>query len=135
MNLRALLIIGGIIIAALGVLAFSLTRDGAILNAGLTLGGIFAICGLFSLNWPFHGLIAATVTAMVGLAGNLVSAKDLLVDLTTAATLQPQTAAGAGFAAVSLVLLVASLRGVQRFRTSHRIKQQGRNQQTPHGDS
>jgi len=130
MNLRVLLIIGGIMIAAIGVHAFLLTRDGAILNAGLTLGGIFAICGLFSLSWPFHGLIAATVTAMVGLAGNLTSAKELFLTLTAATPLRPQTTAGAGFAAVSLILLVATLRGIQRFRASHRLKQQ-RDHQAP----
>jgi hypothetical protein len=131
MNLRVLLIIGGVMIAATGVLAFLRTRDGAILNAGMSLGGIFVICGLFSIKLPFHGLIAATVTAMVGLAGNLSSAADLFRALTAAIPLTPQATARAGFAAVSLVLLIAALRGIQRFRVSHRLKQQDSHHRPP----
>lgn len=123
MNLRVLLIIGGIMICAMGVHAFVLTREGAILNAGMSLGGIFVICGLFSIKLPFHGLIAATVTAMIGLAGNLSAAADIAQALTAATPLSSQATARAGFAAVSLILLIAALRGIQRFRVSHRLKQ------------
>jgi hypothetical protein len=128
MHLRVLLIAGGIIIAAMGAHAYSLDHNGAILNAGLSLGGIFVICGLFSIKLPFHGLITATVTAMVGLAGNLGAAWDLATQFTTAATLPPETIARSGFAAVSLVLLISSLRGIQRFRVNHRLNQQNRHQ-------
>lgn len=116
MFLRVLLILGGLAIAACGIHAFSITRHGAILNAGMSLGGIFIICALFSIKLPIHATFAATVTSMVGSAGNFSALRNLAQSLATSQPADPDNTARAAMASVSIILLVACLRAIARLR-------------------
>ena len=64
--MRALIFIAGFLLAALGALAFSNSGDPSLLQGGLTLGGGWIICGLFSLRAKWHGFIGAGMLAFLG---------------------------------------------------------------------
>lgn len=64
--MRTLIFIAGFLLAGLGVLAFRQTRDPMLLQGGLTLGGGWIICGLFSLRSRWHGEIGAGLLAFLG---------------------------------------------------------------------
>jgi len=63
---RALIFIAGFLLAGLGILAFRSSGDPMLLQGGLTLGGGWIICGLFSLRSKWHGLIGAGLLAFLG---------------------------------------------------------------------
>lgn len=64
--MRPLIFIAGSLLAGLGLLAFARSRDPMLLQGGLTLGGGWIICGLFSLRSPWHGYIGAGLLAFLG---------------------------------------------------------------------
>ncbi|QJE94879.1 hypothetical protein [Luteolibacter luteus] len=64
--MRALLFIAGILLAALGFLAFQGSKDPLLLQGGLTLGGGFVICGIFSIRAKWHGIAGAGLLAFLG---------------------------------------------------------------------
>lgn len=64
--MRSLLFIAGILLTALGFLAFMKSEDPRLLQGGLTLGGGFFICGIFSIRARWHGIAGAGVLAFLG---------------------------------------------------------------------
>jgi len=64
--MRALIFTAGLLLVGLGILAFRQTRDPMLLQGGLTLGGGWIICGLFSLRSRWHGFIGAGLLAFLG---------------------------------------------------------------------
>lgn len=65
--MRILIFIAGLITCVLAVLASRQVKDPAILQGGLTLGGVFIICGLFSIRSKWHGIVGAGIIALFGL--------------------------------------------------------------------
>lgn len=65
--MRLLIFIAGALICGLGVLASKHPDDPAVLQGGLTLGGVFIICGLFSIRSLWHGIAGAGMVAFLGL--------------------------------------------------------------------
>ena len=68
--MRALIFIAGTLVALLGFVAFRLAPTPELgaefLQGGLTLGGGWIICGLFSLRAKWHGIIGAGMLAFLG---------------------------------------------------------------------
>jgi hypothetical protein len=64
--MRALIFIAGFLLCGLGALAFHNSGDPSLLQGGLTLGGGWIICGLFSLRAKWHGIIGAGMLAFLG---------------------------------------------------------------------
>lgn len=75
--MRIIIFTTGAIIAFLGMLTFRQTTDPSILQGGLTLGGGFIICGLFSLRSPWHGYGGAAVLGLLGTSRTLSAITDL----------------------------------------------------------
>jgi hypothetical protein len=68
---RFVIFSAGLLIAALGLAAFRETKDPTLLQGGLTLGGGFVICGIFSVKAKWHGIVGAGVLALLGLVRTL----------------------------------------------------------------
>ena len=66
-SMRILIFIAGVAICLLGVLASNQSNDPSALQGGLTLGGVFIICGLFSIRSKWHGIAGAGMVAFLGL--------------------------------------------------------------------
>ena len=64
--MRVLIFTAGFLLAGLGMIAFARSQDPMLLQGGLTLGGGWIICGLFSLRSPWHGYIGAGLLAFLG---------------------------------------------------------------------
>lgn len=64
--MRALIFIAGFLLCGLGALAFRNSGDPSLLQGGMTLGGGWIICGLFSLRAKWHGFIGAGILAFLG---------------------------------------------------------------------
>lgn len=64
--MRSLIFIAGFLLCGLGALAFHNSNDPSLLQGGLTLGGGWIICGLFSLRAKWHGIIGAGLLAFLG---------------------------------------------------------------------
>jgi hypothetical protein len=64
--MRALIFTAGFLLCGLGALAFRNSGDPSLLQGGLTLGGGWIICGLFSLRARWHGFIGAGILAFLG---------------------------------------------------------------------
>lgn len=75
--MRALIFIAGFLLCGLGALAFRNSGDPSLLQGGLTLGGGWIICGLFSLRAKWHGFIGAGMLAFLGGMRSLPSVTDL----------------------------------------------------------
>jgi hypothetical protein len=65
--MRVLIFIAGAAVCLLGILASKQPSDPAALQGGLTLGGVFIICGLFSIRSKWHGIVGAGMVAFLGL--------------------------------------------------------------------
>ena len=109
--MRILIFIGGIVIAALGLLVFQQTKDPTLLQGGLTLGGGLIICGFFSLKAKWHGIVGAGVLALLGAARTV-----------------PKLGAEprwfhAAAAAVCVIVLVAAARCLLAERTRRSVEQ------------
>lgn len=68
---RFLIFAAGFLIILLGIAAFRRTGDHRLLQGGLTLGGGWVICGLFSLNSKWHGIAGACLLGLLGAARSL----------------------------------------------------------------
>ena len=64
--MRIVIFLAGFLLAALGFVVFRQTNDPSLLQGGLTLGGGFIICGIFSLKAKWHGIVGAGVLALLG---------------------------------------------------------------------
>jgi hypothetical protein len=64
--MRTLIFIAGFLLCGLGALAFRSSGDPMLLQGGLTLGGGWIICGLFSLRAKWHGFVGAGMLALLG---------------------------------------------------------------------
>lgn len=71
--MRNLIFIAGALVALLGFVAFHTTRDPILLQGGLTLGGGWIICGLYSMRSKWHGIAGAGVLAFLGTIRGLPS--------------------------------------------------------------
>ncbi|WP_193214106.1 hypothetical protein [Luteolibacter marinus] len=71
--MRSLIFSAGALVAALGFIAFHQSRDPNLLQGGLTLGGGWIICGLFSLRSKWHGIVGAGALAFLGALRSLPS--------------------------------------------------------------
>lgn len=65
--MRIVIFLAGALLAVLGLIVFRQTKDPSLLQGGLTLGGGFVICGIFSLSAKWHGVVGAGVLALLGL--------------------------------------------------------------------
>lgn len=64
--MRVLLFLAGALLSALGFLAFRAHPDHLLLQGGLTLGGGFVICGIFSIRSKWHGIAGGGILAFLG---------------------------------------------------------------------
>jgi len=79
--MRFQVFLSGAAVLALGGAAMHLLERPealAFLQGALTLGGGLIICGLFSLNAKWHGLIGAGILGLLGAARGLGNLPDLL---------------------------------------------------------
>lgn len=121
--MRILLFAAGILTCLLGIAAFKMSGDPSLLQGGLTLGGGWIICGLFSLGAKWHGIAGAGMLALLGAARSLPALPKVPAALA-------QGEAGvllqAASAAISMVVFLASTRAllVERNRRNlERLKQ------------
>jgi hypothetical protein len=63
---RLLIFLSGLTLALTGIAAFGMTKDPALLQGGLTLGGGFIICAAFSVRARWHGIAGAGALALLG---------------------------------------------------------------------
>ncbi|MCW1886656.1 hypothetical protein OKA04_18095 [Luteolibacter flavescens] len=108
--MRILIFTGGILIALLGLAVFQQTKDPVLLQGGLTLGGGFVICGIFSLRSKWHGITGAGVLALLGAARSLPKLGS-----------EPQWYY-AGAAAVCCVLMITVVRALLTERTRQAVE-------------
>ncbi|MDB6079507.1 MAG: hypothetical protein JWO82_3254 [Akkermansiaceae bacterium] len=68
--MRAFIIAIGVVTALLGIIGFSMTKDPMMLQGGLTLGGGWIICALFSFGEgsKWHGVVGAGILGLLGAA-------------------------------------------------------------------
>jgi hypothetical protein len=79
--MRPALILIALACAGLGLLGATALDDPAALgfaSTGLTLGGALLICGLFSLQNHWHGIIGGGVVALIGAVHNAPAAIGIL---------------------------------------------------------
>jgi hypothetical protein len=107
---RILIFIGGLLIAALGIVVFRQTKDPILLQGGLTLGGGLVICSLFSIRAKWHGITGAAVLALLG-------AVRTLPKLGT----EPRWFHGAA-AAVCAIVLISAVRCLLAERTRRSVE-------------
>ncbi|TAE77467.1 MAG: hypothetical protein EAZ65_07615 [Verrucomicrobia bacterium] len=100
--MRALIFTAGILLAVLGMLAFKTSGNPTLLQGGLTLGGGWIICGLFSLRSKWHGFIGAGLLAFLGGIRSLPALPKLAQD--------PTAAFSAAAALLCTILLIAVVR-------------------------
>ncbi len=115
--MRALLFLAGILLSAFGFLAFRSTGDPLLLQGGLTLGGGFVICGIFSIRAKWHGIAGAGVLAFLGTLRTLPGAVTGSAD----AARPFMFAAGALCLAV-LVAVILTLRAERVRRSVEKLK-------------
>lgn len=66
--MRRIIFTAGIMTTVLGFAAESNLGDPALFQGAITLGGGWIICGFFTLNSKWHGIIGAGVLALLGAA-------------------------------------------------------------------
>lgn len=82
---RIILFLAAAVIIGLGVfgtMCLAKAPAMAFLLGTLTLGGGFLICGLFSLNAPWHGILGGGVLALLGFSRGILNAPDFAEFLT-----------------------------------------------------
>lgn len=107
--MRALLFIAGLLLAALGFIAFQGSKDPLLLQGGLTLGGGFVICGIFSIRAKWHGIAGAGVLAFLGFLRTVPSM--------ISGEKGPATPFMIGAGVICLVVLVAAIQALRAERT------------------
>ncbi len=113
--MRALLFTAGFLLCGLGFLAFRSSGDPMLLQGGLTLGGGWIICGLFSLRSKWHGIIGAAVLAFLGGIRSLPAATGL-------AGGDPAAPFSAAAAALCVTVFIASARSLLAERRRRSIE-------------
>lgn len=113
--MRTLLFTAGLLACGIGFAALKLIGDPALLQGGLTLGGAWVICSLFSLYSKWHGIIGGGILALLG-AGRNLSAPSRLADDPTGAPLFQCFAL-----ALCLIVLIATLRVLLAERTRRQL--------------
>jgi hypothetical protein len=112
--MQRLIFATGALLIAIGFGAFQMSKDPSLLQGGLTLGGGFIICGIFSMKAKWHGIIGAGVLALLGAARTIPS----LI------TQQDSTMAFRATAGViCLILLVAVVKCLKAERDRRSIEQ------------
>lgn len=113
--MRPLIFTAGILTLVLGFVAHSAIGDPAVFQGALTLGGGWIICGLFSFNSRWHGIIGAGVLALLAAARCAPALRDLLVGRGPATPFQL-----AAFL-ISMVVLVAVVRNLRAERARRQL--------------
>lgn len=113
--MRTLLFIAGLLACGLGFAALKLIGDPALLQGGLTLGGAWVICALFSLKSKWHGYIGGGVLALLGAGRNLSAPAGLADDPAGAPLFQCLALA------LCLIVLIATLRCLLAERTRRQL--------------
>jgi hypothetical protein len=117
----------GAAILALGGLATQvLDRRDALpfLQGALTLGGGLIICGLFSLNMRWHGIIGAGVLALLGAARGAGNLPDLAEFLAGGRDRGAAPLLEVGVTATCLVLLLRVLGALRREKTRRLLEEE-----------
>ena len=115
--MRALLFTAGLLLCGLGFLAFRSSGDPMLLQGGLTLGGGWIICGLFSLRAKWHGIIGAGVLAFLGGIRSLPAATGFGSDPAA-----PFSAAAAALCATVFIASARSLLAERRRRSIEELR-------------
>lgn len=121
---RISLLAAAAIIVGLGFLGtFRLEKDAgmAFLLGTLTLGGGFLICGLFSLNMPWHGVLGGGVLALLGFGRGILNAPDFAEFLTGSRTrgIAPPLEMAVTLVCVAVLLRVHRAWSLERIRRMH----------------
>lgn len=119
--MRPLIFTAGSLTSALGFVADSMIGDPALFQGALTLGGGFIICGLFSLNSKWHGIIGAAVLALLGAA----RCAPALLDLPNKTQAAPFQAVAFLICSVVLVTIVRTLRAERARRQMEELEKIG----------
>ena len=90
----------------------------------LTLGGGLIICGLFSLNMRWHGLLGAGVLALLGAARGLANLPDLLKLMAGDFSRGAAPAMELGVTVLCLSLLLRVVGTLRRERAGRRMARQ-----------
>lgn len=118
--MRIVIFLAGFLLAALGFVVFRQTKDPSLLQGGLTLGGGFIICGIFSLKAKWHGIVGAGVLALLGTlrAAPNVTSEPRLFHITAAA--------------ICAIVLIGAVRTLLAERTRRSVEAlKARDHQTP----
>ena len=112
--MRTLFFTAGFLLCGLGFLAFRSSGDPMLLQGGLTLGGGWIICGLFSLRAKWHGIIGAGILAFLGGIRSLPAAAD---------GGSPAAPFSAGAAALCVTVFIAAARSLLAERRRRSIEE------------
>lgn len=116
--MRALIFIAGFLLCGLGALAFRNSGDPSLLQGGMTLGGGWIICGLFSLRAKWHGFIGAGMLAFLGGLRSLPA----LTNLSSGDPAAPFSVAAGVLCVIVFVAAVRSLIAERRRQSIEALK-------------
>lgn len=117
--MRILLFAAGLLTGMIGFYAFHRWSDPAMLQDGLTLGGGWIICALFTFRAKWHGIAGGGMLALLGAARALPS----LVKIPAALEQGNGTPVlQAAVALISLVVFVASTRALLAERNRRNLE-------------
>ena len=117
--MKATLILAALACAGLGLLGSTALDGPAALGyatTGLTLAGALLICGLFSLQNHWHGVIGGGVVALIGAVHNAPAAIAILPSLATGDGAPLPGLCRTAISILCLTLLAAVLRALLRER-------------------
>ena len=120
---RICLFAAALVIIGLGVFGtFRLEKDAGMgfLLGSLTLGGGFLICGLFSLNMQWHGILGGGVLALLGFGRGILNTPDFVefVSGSRARGIAPALEIAVALVCVSVLLRVYRAWSLERIRRS-----------------
>jgi len=122
---RLQIFFSGAVVIGLGFFAMQvLERSEAMgfLHGALTLGGGLLICGLFSLNSQWHGIIGAGVLALLGVGRGLGNLPHLMDALSGKLDRRAAPLIELGVTLVCLVLLMRVLAALNRERVRRMLE-------------
>ncbi len=123
-DVRHTLIIIAIACAGLGLLGATGIDGPAALgyaSTGLTLGGALLICGLFSFQNRWHGIIGGGVVALIGAVHNAPAILDTLASLVTGNGISLADFCRAAISLHCFALLAAVVRALLRERLRRQL--------------
>ena len=115
--MRVLLFLAGVLLSALGFLAFRAHQDHLLLQGGLTLGGGFVICGIFTFRAKWHGIAGAGLLAFLGTLRTLPGAAT-----GSAGAATPFMAAAGAVCLAVLIAVILTLRAERLRRSVEKLK-------------